>query len=102
MIPRLQNLNTSQSCFLFGARGTGKSTLIKKLFPVQNTLWIDLLNYKQESVLSKNPDRLSFLIARGNFKTVIIDEVQKIPKLLDIVHKETEKRKKNPIHYDGQ
>ena len=94
MIPRLQNLNTSQSCFLFGARGTGKSTLLNKLFPIQNTLWIDLLNYKQESALSKNPDRLSFLIARGNFKRVIIDEIQKIPKLLDIVHKETEKRKK--------
>ncbi len=93
MIPRFQNLNTVQSCFLFGARGTGKSTLMKKLFPVQNTLWIDLLNYKQESALSKNPDRLSFLMAGGAFKRVIIDEIQKIPKLLDIVHKETEKRK---------
>ena len=93
MIPRFQDLSTSQNCFLFGARGTGKSTLIKKLFPAQNTLWIDLLNYKQESALSKNPDRLSFLISSGNFKKVVIDEIQKIPKLLDIVHKETEKRK---------
>lgn len=92
MIPRMQYLKTQQSLFLFGARGTGKSTLLHHLFG-QNprVLWVDLLDYKQENVFSKTPDRLSFLIAENNYKTVIIDEVQKVPKLLDIVHKEIEK-----------
>ena len=94
MIPRLQNLKTKQNLLLFGARGTGKSTLLKALFPKKGSLWIDLLDYKQESSLSKNPDRLSFLLKGNSFQRVIIDEIQKIPKLLDIVHKETEKNKK--------
>ncbi len=93
MIHRIQQLKTRQSLFLFGARGTGKSTLLQMTFPLKGTLWIDLLDYKQENSLSKNPDRLSFLIAGGQFKRVIIDEVQKIPKLLDIVHKEMEANK---------
>ena len=94
MILRYQRLKTKQNLFLFGARGTGKSTLLKMLVPVKRTLWIDLLNYKQESSLSKNPDRLSFLLEGNSFQRVIIDEIQKVPKLLDIVHKETERNKK--------
>ncbi len=94
MIPRHQKLKTRQNLFLFGARGTGKSTLLKMLFPAKRSLWIDLLDYKQESSLSKNPDRLSFLLEGNSFQRVIIDEIQKIPKLLDVVHKETEKNKK--------
>ena len=92
MIPRRQNLKTRQSLFLFGARGTGKSTLLKQLFPTsEKILWIDLLNYKQESAFSKSPDRLSFLISGNQYKTVIIDEIQKVPRLLDVIHKEIEK-----------
>ena len=94
MVQRYQNLKTRQSLFLFGARGTGKSTLLKRLFPFKGTLWIDLLNYKQEKVFSKDPDRLSFLIAGNQYKTVIIDEIQKIPKLLDVIHREMEVNKK--------
>ena len=90
----MQNLKTRQNVFLFGARGTGKSTLLKKLFSTKNVLWVDLLNYKEETVFSKNPDRLSFLIATNKYKTVIIDEIQKVPKLLDVIHKEIEKNKK--------
>ena len=88
----MQNLKTQQSLFLFGARGTGKSTLLHHLFgQKQRTLWIDLLDYKQENAFSKTPDRLSFLVDENKPKIVIIDEIQKIPKLLDIVHKEIEK-----------
>lgn len=53
-----------------------------------------LLDYKQEKVFSRNPDRFSFLIEGSKYIIVIIDEIQKIPKLLDIVHKEIEKNKK--------
>ena len=94
MIQRLQKLNTKQSLFLFGARGTGKSTLLQQKFDSSKTLWVDLLNYKEESLFSKNPDRLSFLISNKLYKKVIIDEIQKAPKLLDIVHKEIVKNKK--------
>ena len=92
MILRLQKLKTRQNLFLFGARGTGKSTLLSQLFaPSDQTLWIDLLNHRQESLFLKDPDRLSFMIAENKYKTVVIDEIQKAPKLLDIVHRETEK-----------
>ena len=94
MVKRLQKLDTRQNFFLFGARGTGKSTLLKQKFNSNKTLWIDLLNYKQESLFSKNPDRLSYLVSNKLYKRVIIDEIQKVPKLLDIVHQEIEKNKK--------
>ena len=94
MVKRLQKLDTKQNFFLFGARGTGKSTLLKQKFDSNKSLWIDLLNYKQESLFSKNPDRLSYLISNKLYKRVIIDEIQKVPKLLDIVHQEIENNKK--------
>lgn len=85
MVLRLQKLKTRQSLFLFGARGTGKSTLLKQCFLPPHTLWLDLLNYREESMFLKNPDKLSFLVSEKKYKTVVIDEVQKVPKLLDIV-----------------
>ena len=42
VIGRLQKLSEQHSCFLFGARGTGKTTLLKQLFGETKTLWIDL------------------------------------------------------------
>ncbi len=74
-----------QSFFLFGPRGTGKSTLIKNQF--ENGLWIDLLKPDQLRMYSAHPERL-FELVRGNpdKRCVIIDEVQKIPSLLPVVH----------------
>ena len=66
---------------------------MKMLFPSKKSLWIDLLDYRQENRLSKNPDRLSFLLKGNSFQRVIIDEIQKVPKLLDIIHKEIERNK---------
>ena len=94
MIPRFQRLQTSQSLFLFGARGTGKSTLLQQLFSAKEVLWIDLLNYKEENALAKNPDRLSSLISGNPYTTIVIDEIQKIPRLLDVIHREMERNKK--------
>ena len=101
MIQRLQNLKTKQSLFLFGARGTGKSTLLKQIFSPKKTLWIDLLDYKQENAFSKNPDRLSFLISGNSYKNIIIDEIQKVPRLLDVIHKEIEKNKNTQFIMTG-
>ncbi len=93
MFQRQVNILKSQSFFLFGARGTGKSFLLDKLFPPNETLWVDLLGGQAELQFAENPDKLSDLIAASNAKWVVIDEVQKVPKLLDVVHREIEKNK---------
>lgn len=90
MIDRTLNLLESNSFFLFGARGTGKSTYLNEKFQHTNTLWIDLLSAQTELQFADNPDRLSELIAKQRPEWVVIDEVQKLPKILDVVHKEIE------------
>ena len=87
MIQRIPHLSPHNSFFLFGARGTGKSTLIQKRYNSQKTLWIDLLLYEEEEKFLHNPDELIFILNNKAYKRVVIDEVQKVPKLLDIVQK---------------
>lgn len=82
--------------FLFGARGTGKSTLLKSTFSDASTHRLDLLLPSIEERLARDPESLiSELEALpSNFNTIVLDEIQKIPKLLDVVHYilENEKR----------
>jgi predicted AAA+ superfamily ATPase len=74
-----------QSFFLFGPRGTGKSTWLKGNYP--DALWIDLLEPETYRSLSARPERLSELVlGNRDKKVVVIDEVQKIPELLSLVH----------------
>ena len=87
MIKRLQNLHLQNSFFLFGARGVGKSTLIEAKYKPQKTLWLDLLLFEEEEKFSKNPDELLSFVRANSYKRVVIDEVQKVPKLLDIVQR---------------
>ena len=87
MIQRIPLLSTRNSFFLFGARGTGKSTLIEQKYHSKNTLWIDLLLYEEEEKFSQNPDELLFILNKRKYKKVVIDEIQKSPKLLDIIQK---------------
>ncbi len=81
------NLFTQESCFLWGPRQTGKSTLLKQLFP--EAKYYDLLLSDQYHKLLRNPgilrEELLALEAKSKIKNnpVIIDEVQKIPILLD-------------------
>ena len=88
MLDRLLALTKEYSLFLFGARGVGKSTLISHLFDLKNNLYINLLDLKEEDLFSRNPNRLIDLVKAipETSQYVIIDEIQKIPKLLDIVH----------------
>ncbi len=81
-----------QSFFLFGPRGTGKSTLIKNLFP--DALWIDLLQPDVLHFYSAHPEKL-FDYVRGNpdKRVIVIDEVQKAPSLLSVVHSLIEENK---------
>jgi len=55
MYPRLFNPPKSSSFFLFGARGTGKSTLLRQFFDEKEVLVIDLLETDYLSVLQANP-----------------------------------------------
>ena len=56
-------------------------------------MWINLLSFNEEDRFSRNPDLLTELIAENSYTKVIIDEVQKVPKILDIVQIEIEKNK---------
>lgn len=92
MIKRIQNLPLSEnhSCFLWGARQTGKSTLLRELFPkarIYDLLLADVYNQlvsrpslMREELLSQMP------VQTRSDDPIIIDEVQKIPALLDEVH----------------
>jgi len=88
------NILETNSFFLFGARGTGKSTLLESLFEGKETFWINLLMPEEENFYAVTPQALSErLNARDPLpEWVIIDEVQKVPKLLDVVHYELESR----------
>ena len=73
------------SFFLFGPRGTGKSTWLHA--HLQDALFVDLLAPETFRLYAARPERLRELIAGNPAKgTVIIDEVQKLPELLDVVH----------------
>ena len=82
-----------KSFFLFGPRGTGKSTLVKQAF--KDALYLDLLDPEVFRIYSANPERLrERLLAAPDVATVVIDEIQKIPQLLGLVHSLIEQRKK--------
>lgn len=82
--------NRKKSFFLFGARGTGKTTWLKANFP--EALFIDLLDFEYYQVLSARPNRLANLIPDGFKDWIILDEIQKIPGLLNEVHRLIESR----------
>jgi predicted AAA+ superfamily ATPase len=89
MFQRLCNTPKNHSFFLFGARGTGKSTLLRQRFPIPNEAYIDLLRVTTERELARNPDTLETWVRAlpQELSHVIIDEIQKIPALLDVVHR---------------
>ena len=89
MFKREINPPKSKSYFLFGPRQTGKSTFVKS-FITRKDLYIDLLPQKNFLNYAKNPGRvreeiLAHLKQYDN-PLCIIDEIQKIPALLDEVH----------------
>jgi predicted AAA+ superfamily ATPase len=88
MFQRLLSPIKSNSFFLFGARGTGKSTFLKEFFRAESTLWIDLLDPLQEDLFARNPGELTAQTqAKGKkLSWVVLDEVQKVPRLLNVVH----------------
>jgi predicted AAA+ superfamily ATPase len=86
MFERIVKLSKTHSFFLFGARSTGKSTLLEMEFPPKTTLWIDLLDPELEERLSRHPAALKEIVSGSPHRAIVIDEIQKIPELLDVVH----------------
>ena len=73
------------SFFLFGPRGTGKSVWLNECFP--HALTISLLNVAKRREMLANPQILRSLVeGPGNVKDVVIDEIQRVPELLDVIH----------------
>lgn len=80
------------SFFLFGPRGTGKSTLVKGLAD-KHTLYVDFLDPDTFRTFSAFPETLIKTVSALNPSQIIIDEVQKVPQILDVVHKIMEEKK---------
>ena len=76
--------NPTKSIFLWGMRQTGKSTLLRENYP--DAKRIDLLKSDEFASFAEDPSRLRRIVASSKDRFVIIDEVQKIPALLDEVH----------------
>lgn len=83
----LQEILKSKSCFLFGPRQTGKTSLILQQFPKAKK--IDLLESDTYRKFTTNPERLRQELNQESL--IIIDEIQRIPELLFEVHHMIEK-----------
>ncbi len=90
MYSRLLTVPTKNSFFLFGPRGVGKTTWVKTNFP--KAIYLDLLDSKIFNPLFANPARIEEKIPENFTDWVVIDEVQRIPDLLNEVHRLIENR----------
>ena len=88
MLTRIFNLNEELdgSIFLFGARQTGKTTLLLQQFP--DTIYFDLLDHGIKARLTRNPEQLyQMLQDKAEGTLIIIDEIAEVPELLNEVHR---------------
>lgn len=82
-----------RSFFLFGPRGTGKTTWLNAHFgSAMGALRIDLLNGDLYTELLARPHRIDTLIGANHSGWVVLDEVQRVPSLLNEVHRLIESR----------
>ena len=80
-----------KSFFLFGPRGTGKTSWLLHSFP--DACYFDCLDSALHTSLQASPARLANLIPADFSGRVIIDEIQRIPELLNEVHRLIERRR---------
>lgn len=95
MYHRMCSPINEHSFFLFGPRGTGKSTWLKSNY--EGALYIDLLDSENYRRLLAKPERIENMIPKDRYEWIIIDEVQKNPALLNHVHRMIENRKQKFI-----
>jgi predicted AAA+ superfamily ATPase len=82
----------TQTFFLWGPRQTGKTTLLHAIYP--DALWIDLLKADEFRRYLQRPESLrEELASKPAVRQIVIDEVQKVPQLLDEVHWLHERRR---------
>lgn len=97
MVKRIINPLKSNSFFLFGARATGKTTFLKETFAQQPTLWFDLLDPELEERFALHPNQFKQEILQAlsdrRLEWIVVDEIQKAPKLLNIAHQLIEEKK---------
>jgi predicted AAA+ superfamily ATPase len=95
MLHRLITPIPKDSFFLFGARGTGKTSWLKEHFNLTDTWYIDLLDPETEDRFRQRPKLLEseFALKNPKPKWIVIDEVQRVPKLLNLVHRMIENQK---------
>lgn len=91
MYPRLLTPPSHKSFFLLGPRSTGKTTWAEGHF--KSALKFDLLEASTYYALLADPGRLSKMIPESNKEWVLIDEVQRVPELLNEIHRLIEKKK---------
>ncbi len=94
MYSRLIQPKAKKSFFLFGPRGTGKTTWLRHQFP--HATYVDLLEARLFTMLTADPQRLETLIPPKSDGWVVIDEIQRVPELLNEVHRLIESKK---IHF---
>lgn len=88
MLTRIYQLNRELegSVFLFGARQTGKSTLLRQQFPA--AIYVDLLDTTLRSRFRRRPSLLYEMLKDKQENTlVIVDEIPEVPELLNEVHR---------------
>lgn len=98
IVKRLCSKN-SYHFFLFGPRGTGKSTWLKQNY--SSALYIDLLDEHTYRTLLARPERLLNIVAGSTSKTIIVDEVQRVPSILTAAHKLIEEHKDRQFIFTG-
>ncbi len=77
---------------MLGPRGTGKSTAMRTAYP--HAKWLDLLDPALHQQYLAHPERLNeFVEAEQDSSVFVIDEIQKVPQLLDVVHSLIEKKR---------
>lgn len=74
----------SGSAFVFGPRGSGKSTWLRHSLP--DALWLNLLQPATYREMHARPERLRQLVEGSSQTDVVIDEIQRVPELLNVVH----------------
>lgn len=90
----------NDSFFIFGPRGTGKSTWLKKTFP--DAYLIDLLDDSTYRNHIAQPERIKQIVrANPKIRRFIVDEVQKAPVLLDSIHSLIEEYKTHQFILTG-
>jgi predicted AAA+ superfamily ATPase len=85
-ILQLAPLLAMKSFFLFGPRATGKTTLIRQQLAETATI-IDLLDSRYFLRLSSAPHELESIIVAAPADIIVIDEIQRIPELLNEIHR---------------